>query len=178
MPRMLSGHVQGRFLSMVSHMIRPKRVLEIGTYTGYSALCLAEGIQQDGELITIDVNDELHWMHEKYFAFAPQGVKLNPVYGDARDKLETLEGEFDLIFIDADKASYAHYFDKLLPKLSKRGVMLLDNVLWSGKVTQTIAPSDVETRTLVELNKRISEDTRLEKVLLPLRDGMMMLRKK
>jgi predicted O-methyltransferase YrrM len=100
------------------------------------------------------------------------------VYGDARQMIENLDGEFDLIFIDADKASYAHYFDKLLPKLSQHGVMLLDNVLWSGKVTQPIAPSDIETRTLVELNKRISDDNRLDKVLLPLRDGMMMLRKK
>lgn len=178
MPRMLSGHVQGRFLSMVANMVRPKKILEIGTYTGYSALCLAEGLREGGELLTIDINDELHWMHEKYFAFAPKGTKITSLYGDARTLVETLHDEYDLIFIDADKASYAFYFDVLLPKLSANGVMLLDNVLWSGKVTQAIAPSDIETRTLVELNKRISDDERLEKVLLPLRDGMMMLRKK
>ena len=178
MPRMLSGHVQGRFLSMLSNLIRPQRILEIGTFTGYSALCLSEGLISGGELITIDVNDELQWMHEKYFVYAPSQTRITPMYGDARERIKEVQGSFDLIFIDADKVSYALYFDLLLPKLSARGLMILDNVLWSGKVTKPIAPSDRETQTLVDLNRLIHENDALEKVLLPVRDGMMLVRKK
>jgi predicted O-methyltransferase YrrM len=175
MPRMLSGHVQGRFLSLLSKMLQPRRILEIGTYTGYSALCLAEGLAPSGELITIDINDELSWIHAKYVGTVPA---IRCLYGDALSLLPGLDLNFDLVFIDADKDRYKEYYDLLVPSLPAGAVVLLDNVLWSGKVVMPAESKDKETQVLQELNKQITADTRVENVLLPLRDGLMMVRKK
>jgi caffeoyl-CoA O-methyltransferase len=175
MPRMLSGQVQGRFLSFLSHLIRPKRILEIGTYTGYSALCLAEGLAEGGELLTLDINDELAWIHQKYLSDVPA---IRCVYGDALDVLPTLDLRFDMVFIDADKDRYHAYYDLLVPALPAGAVILLDNVLWSGKVLTPADARDKETQVLQELNRHITNDHRVENVLLPLRDGLMMVRKK
>lgn len=175
MPRMLSGHVQGRFLAMISHFIQPKCILEIGTYTGYSAICLAEGLAPDGKLITIDVNEELESRVRGYFQKA--GLETNVDYriGDAAKIIPTLDVMFDLVFIDADKENYSLYYDLVFDKVKIGGAILADNVLWSGKVTQT--KMDKDTRALIEFNKKVNNDTRVEALLLPLRDGIMMLRK-
>ncbi|MFN8775444.1 MAG: O-methyltransferase [Flavobacteriales bacterium] len=177
MPRMLSGHLQGRFLSMVSHMIRPRRILEIGTYTGYSALCLAEGLAPGGELITIDINDELQSIQDKYFAQSPHASAITRMFGDARQVLREVNLAFDLVFVDADKESYPEYYHYLMEHLPVGAFMLFDNVLWSGKVLSEPKPSDAETAALRELNAGISRDARVENVLLPLRDGLMLVRK-
>lgn len=176
-PRMLSGHVQGRFLSFIVHLMQPKRILEIGTYTGYSAICMAEGLPADGELITIDINDELKPIQDKYFALTPDGSKIRRLTGDARQILPTLKEEFDLVFMDADKENYPAYYEMLMPGLRKGSVILIDNVLWSGKVLHPALPQDKETAALQQLNEMIRNDDRVEHVLLPLRDGLMMLRK-
>jgi caffeoyl-CoA O-methyltransferase len=175
-PRMLSGHLQGRFLSMISKMLRPKRILEIGTYTGYSALCLAEGLAENGELITIDINDELAPFHHKYFNLLPQKDQIKAIYGDANEELLKIQPGFDLVFIDADKSNYLRYFHILLPDLKSGAVVLIDNVLWSGKVLEPTQPNDMETSVLKELNELVSKDKRLDAILLPLRDGLMMIR--
>lgn len=175
MPRMLSGHLQGRVLSMISHMVRPARVLEIGTYTGYSALCLAEGLTPDGKLVTIDINEELEDRVRGYFKASPFEARIDYRIGDARKIIPTLEGGFDLVFIDADKASYGTYFDLIIDKVRPGGFMLADNVLWSGKVLD--AQPDKDTRVLLEFNRKIHEDQRVENVLLPIRDGIMLIRK-
>lgn len=177
-PRMLSGHVQGRFLSMISHLMRPKFILEIGTYTGYSALCLAEGLQADGVLDTIDINDELKWIQEKYFSESPDGNKIRRHTGKAVDIIPQLKQVYDLVFIDADKESYILYYNMLVDMLRPGGLMLVDNVLWSGKVLNEADPNDLETTTLRELNEIVRDDVRVQNVLLPLRDGVMMVRKK
>ncbi|MFN0032983.1 MAG: O-methyltransferase [Flavobacteriales bacterium] len=177
-PRMLSGHVQGRFLSMISKILRPKRILEIGTYTGYSALCLAEGLPDDGELHTIDINDELQWIQDKYFVQSPHGKKIVRHFDDALSLIPTLPAEFDLVFLDADKENYLNYYNLLMQKLKPGAVLLIDNVLWSGKVLHQPDASDNETRTLRELNDIVQHDQRVENVMLPLRDGMMMVRVK
>jgi len=178
MPRMLSGHVQGRYLSMISKMLRPKRILEIGTYTGYSALCLAEGLTENGQLITMDINDELNWIHQKYIAQSAFAHQIKCVYGDAFELLKTMDNRYDLVFMDADKDRYLDYYEMLVPALPSGAVILIDNVLWSGKVIHPAAPKDLETQVLQQLNKRITEDERVENVLLSLRDGLMMVRKK
>ncbi len=176
MPRMLSGHVQGRFLAMISHFIQPKYILEIGTYTGYSAICLAEGMAPDGKLITIDVNEELESRVRGYFQKADFESKVDYRIGDAAKIIPTLDVMFDLVFIDADKENYSLYYDLVFDKVKIGGAILADNVLWSGKVTQT--KMDKDTRALIEFNKKVNNDTRVEALLLPLRDGIMMLRKK
>jgi predicted O-methyltransferase YrrM len=175
MPRMLSGHLQGRWLSMVSHMIQPVRTLEIGTYTGYSALCLAEGLGAEGKLITIDINEELEDQVRGYFAESPFGVKIDYKIGDARTIVPSLQEVFDLVFIDADKENCELYFNLVMEKVRPGGIILVDNVLWSGKVLQE--KQDKDTRAMVEFNRKIQQDRRVENVLLPIRDGIMMIRK-
>jgi len=174
-PRMLSGHLQGRVLSMISNMIRPKRILEIGTYTGYSAICLAEGLQPDGKLITIDVNEELENQVRGYFEAAQLKNTVEYTIGNAATIIPTLSGEFDLVFIDADKEQYSKYFDLVIDKVRPGGIILADNVLWSGKVLDP--KPDKDTRAILEFNNKIQADMRVENVLLPIRDGIMMIRK-
>jgi caffeoyl-CoA O-methyltransferase len=176
-PRMLSGHLQGRVLSMLSKMIRPKRILEIGTYTGYSALCLAEGLADDGLLVTIDINDELQWIQDKYFLLSPVGKKIERHFGDALELIPQLKEEFDIVFIDADKENYIRYYELLIERMKSGSYIFIDNVLWSGKVTEPTAPNDIETKVMKELNELVTNDERVENVLFPVRDGLMVLRK-
>jgi caffeoyl-CoA O-methyltransferase len=175
-PRMLSGHLQGRLLSMLSQMIKPKRILEIGTYTGYSALCLAEGLTNDGKLITIDINEELADRVQNAIAAAQLVDKVELVVGDAMKIIPTLEDAFDLVFIDADKERYAQYYDLLIDRVVPGGYILADNVLWSGKVVAA-KKIDKDTQAILDFNKKIQDDPRVENVLLPIRDGIMMIRK-
>ena len=175
MPRMLSGHLQGRVLSMISKLVQPGLILEIGTYTGYSAICLAEGLKSDGTLITIDINEELEDRVRKYFENAGLSSKIQYRIGDATKIISTLQGPFDLVFIDADKENYSRYYDMVIDKVRPGGIILADNVLWSGKVLQT--KQDKDTRAIVEFNKKIHQDARVENVLLPIRDGILMIRK-
>jgi len=175
-PRMLSGHLQGRVLKMLVRMMHAKTILEIGTYTGYSALCMAEGLPSDGRLITIEVNDELQWIQDKYFSISPDGHKIERRFGPALELIPSLTLDFDLVFMDADKENYLHYYDLLMTRLKPGAVILIDNVLWSGKVLHEPHPNDIETQVMKELNRRITEDPRVENVLLPLRDGLMALR--
>lgn len=175
MPRMLSGHLQGRVLSMISHMIRPQRILEIGTYTGYSAVCLAEGLQEGGKLITVDINEELEDRVRDYFAASSYSGKIEYKIGNAVEVIPGLDETFDLVFIDADKERYSVYFDLIIDKVRTGGFILADNVLWSGKVLD--AKPDKDTRAILEFNKKIQDDPRVENVLLPIRDGIMLMRK-
>ena len=176
-PRMLSGHLQGRILSMFSCMIRPSRVLEIGTYTGYSALCIAEGISENGKIITIDSNKELELFTRTYFSKSKFNNQIEFIVGNALNVIPQLEETWDLIFIDADKENYLNYYELVLKNVRKGGFIIADNVLWSGKVTQEISPNDNETSGIVEFNKKVNEDSRVENVLVPVRDGLMVLRK-
>lgn len=176
-PRMLSGHVQGRMLSMLSNMIKPKNILEIGTYTGYSALCFAEGMDKSGKLITIDINNELETFAKKHFKAAGFENQIEIKIGNALDIIPTLTNSFDLIFIDADKHNYSNYYDLTFNKLNKGGYFIADNVLWSGKVVTEEAKTDTDTKALVEFCKKIQEDERVENVLFPVRDGLMVIRK-
>ncbi len=177
-PRMLSGHFQGRVLSMISKLIRPRYILEIGTYTGYSALCLAEGMNPEGELHTIDINEELHDLQRKYFDRSGHGSQIFQHTGNALEIIPTLNIHFDLVFIDADKNNYPNYLEMILPKLSKGAVILSDNVLWSGKVLEPVNKEDEDTRALVIYNKLLNEHPKLETVLLPIRDGLTISRVK
>jgi predicted O-methyltransferase YrrM len=175
-PRMLSGHFQGRVLSMLSKLIRPLTILEIGTYTGYATLCLCEGMQQNGSLDTIDINEELESIQKKYFDLSPWHAQIQQHIGDALAIIPTLEKKYDLVFIDADKENYLHYFDLIVPKMNQGGIILSDNVLWSGKVLETPDPRDLSTNVLLAYNKKINEDPRVETVLLPIRDGLTVSR--
>jgi predicted O-methyltransferase YrrM len=175
MSRMLSGHVQGRFLSMISKLVKPKNILEIGTYTGYSAICLAEGLKSGGKLITIDINEELEGRVRGYFKESGAGDKIDFKIGDARKIIPQLNETFDLVFIDADKENYSLYFDLVIDKVSSGGLILADNVLWSGKVLDS--KPDKDTKAIVEFNKKMQTDPRVENLLMPLRDGIMMIRK-
>src|SRR5690606_157093 len=175
MPRMLSGHLQGRFLAMISHMIRPRTILEIGTFTGYSALCFAEGMAEDGKLITIDKNEELEDRVRAHFEAAGMSQRIDYRIGDATQIIPTLDMMFDLIFIDADKENYSNYYDMVVDKLNLKGIILADNVLWSGKVLDE--KPDKDTRSIIAFHKKVTEDPRVENVLLPIRDGIMMIRK-
>ncbi len=178
-PRMLSGHFQGRLLSIISKMIKPKFILEIGTYTGYSALCLAEGLAENGKLITIDINPEQEDRIVKYISEAGMENRIQFIVGDAYNIIKTLPQRFDLIFIDADKQSYPKYYEQALEKLNTGGFILLDNVLWDGKVVdETSLKKDKDTQILDSLNKFIQQDPRVENILLPIRDGLMLVRKK
>ncbi len=175
-PRMLSGHFQGRVLSMISKLINPKNILEIGTYTGYSAICLAEGMQAGGQLHTIDINEELVDLQRRYFDRTGKGEQFIQHLGNALDIVPGLDLKFDLVFIDADKNNYPNYLEMLLPRLDSGAVILSDNVLWSGKVTEEVAKDDLDTAALVRYNKILKEDSRLETVLLPVRDGLTISR--
>lgn len=177
-PRMLSGAYQGRVLSMISKLVNPKNILEIGTYTGYSALCLAEGIQADGELHTIDINEELYDFQRKYFDKSPYGNQIHQHLGNALEIIPKLNKTFDLVFIDADKGNYPNYFEMIVDKLNPGGIILSDNVLWSGKVTEPVKVDDIDTKALIEYNALLKEDTRVETVILPIRDGLTISRKK
>lgn len=176
-PRMLSGHIQGRVLSMFSHMIKPKRVLEIGTYTGYSAICLAEGLAPNGEVHTIDINSELETMVQDYVSKSGMEQKVHMHIGEALSLIPTLGGNWDLIFIDADKENYSNYFDAVIDDLAVGGFIIADNVLWSGKVVEDSGKHDEETAALVAYSNKIHADKRVENVLLPIRDGLMVCRK-
>jgi Predicted O-methyltransferase len=175
-PRMLSGHFQGRVLSMLSKLIRPVNILEIGTYTGYATLCLAEGMQENGSIDTIDINEELSSIQKKYFDLSPWKDQISQHLGDALEIIPTLGKTYDLVFIDADKDNYLNYFDMILPLMNKGGIILSDNVLWSGKVLETPDPRDLSTNVLLEYNKKLKEDPRVETVLLPIRDGLTVSR--
>ncbi|TXC78450.1 O-methyltransferase [Luteibaculum oceani] len=176
-PRMLSGHFQGRLLSMISHMLKPKNILEIGTYTGYSALCMAEGLQKGGELHTIDLNDELQPYLEKYFGKSEFGNQIKMHWGNALEIIPKIKCEFDLVFIDADKENYSAYLEIIWDKLPVGAHILADNVLWSGKVLEPAKPKDKDTIGLQRFNKEVAENPKLEKVLLPIRDGLFLMRK-
>lgn len=177
-PRMLSGHLQGRVLSMLSHMIKPKRILEIGTYTGYAAICLAEGLQENGELITIDKNYELEDMAKDYFHKAGFQDRIKMITGDALEVIPKLDKNFDLVFIDADKTNYLNYYNLLIDELPRNSYIIADNVLWSGKVLEKEEMKDPDTKALNIFNQKIQNDTRVENVLFPIRDGLMIIRKK
>jgi predicted O-methyltransferase YrrM len=176
-PRMLSGHFQGRVLSMFSKMIQPKRILEIGTYTGYSALCLAEGLTSEGKLVTIDVNEELASRVQSYFDASSYSKQISYVISLALEVIPSLNEEWDIVFIDADKQNYIEYYEMVLPLVKSGGYIILDNVLWSGKVAD-LEKNDKDTVLLRKLNDIIHEDIRVEEVLLPIRDGLMIARKK
>lgn len=175
-PRMLSGHFQGRFLSMLSHMIRPMNILEIGTYTGYSALCLAEGLQEDGKLLTIDVNEELEEFVRGFFNQSPFKDKIEFRIGNAAEIIPTLMQTFDLVFIDADKLNYDKYYDLVFDKVRQGGYIISDNVLWSGKVADP-SKKDKDTVSIRAFNQKLHEDPRTENILLPIRDGLIVVRK-
>jgi len=175
-PRMITGHFQGRVLSMLSKIIHPKYILEIGTYTGYSAICLAEGLANKGELHTIDVNEELVNIQRKYFDKSTQGNQIIQHTGDALDIIPNLDISFDLIFIDAEKKMYDAYFEAVIQKTKPGGIILSDNVLWSGKVVEPLDRKDRATKVLLEYNQKLKEDPRIETVLLPIRDGLTLSR--
>jgi caffeoyl-CoA O-methyltransferase len=176
LPRMLSGHFQGRVLSMLSKLIRPVNILEIGTYTGYSALCLCEGMQENGQLHTIDIKEELIDFQRKYFDKSVWGNQIFQHLGEALSIIPDIDLKFDLVFIDADKENYSRYFELILPKMNKGGIILSDNVLWSGKVLEPLQPNDLSTKVLIEYNQLLKNDSRVETVLLPIRDGLTVSR--
>lgn len=177
-PRMLSGHFQGRVLSMLSKIINPKHILEIGTYTGYATLCLAEGLQENGIIDTIDNNEELYDFQKKYFKNSQYKSQIKQHLGNALDIIETLSTTYDLVFIDADKENYINYYNLIVPKMNKNGVILTDNVLWSGKILEEAKSNDKSTKTLQEYNILVNNDSRVETVLLPIRDGLTLTRVK
>ena len=175
-PRMLSGHFQGRVLSMISKLVRPKTVLEIGTYTGYATLCLAEGLAKDDIIHTIDIKEELQDFQRKYFERSPWAFQIKQHLGPALDIVPTLDARFDLAFIDADKENYANYFEMVVPLMNPGGVILSDNVLWSGKVLEPVKPNDRSTIAIKAYNELLKNDPRVETVLLPIRDGLTVSR--
>ncbi|MCB9255525.1 MAG: class I SAM-dependent methyltransferase [Chitinophagales bacterium] len=176
LPQMLSGHIQGNFLKMMSYMLQPNRILEIGTFTGYSAICLAQGLRENGKLITIDINAELESMCKKYFELASLSDTIDYRIGNALDIIPTIEDELDLVFIDADKINYSNYYDMVFDKVRKGGFIIADNVLWSGKVCAE--KKDKDTAALHAYNEKIQADNRVENYLVPIRDGLMVARKK
>jgi len=175
-PRMCSGHVQGRLLSMISAMLQPRRVLELGTFTGYSALCLAEPMAADAELHTVEIDDEMEPELRELFATPHPGAPVTLHIGDALDVIPTLPGTWNLAFIDANKRHYTEYYEMLLPRMSKGGVILADNTLWSGKILHPDASHDPQTRGLLDFNDHVASDKRVQKVILPVRDGLTMIR--
>jgi predicted O-methyltransferase YrrM len=176
-PRMLSGAVQGKFLSMISKMIQPVNVLEIGTFTGYAALCLAEGLQENGELHTIELDEELEEIITKYFNLSAHKENLHLHVGNALEIIPALNKTWDLVFMDAEKEEYLKYYEMVLPSVRKGGSILVDNVLWNGKVTEKVADKDTDTQTIMEFNDFIQNDPRVENVLLPVRDGILLIEK-
>nr|WP_315124822.1 O-methyltransferase [uncultured Capnocytophaga sp.] len=177
-PRMLSGHLQGRLLSLLSKLICPKSILEIGTYTGYATLCLAEGLHPKGILHTIDIKEELTDLQREFFDRSGYGSQIVQHLGKAADIIPSLNTTFDLVFIDADKQNYAHYFDLVIKKMNRGGIILSDNVLWSGKVVEEVKHNDKHTQALMAYNQKIKDDPRVETVLLPIRDGITLSRVK
>ena len=175
-PRMLSGHIQGRFLSMLSKMKSPSTILEIGTYTGYGTLCLLEGLKENGKIFTIDRNEELLKIQNKYFEESGKRDKIIQLTGNAKEILNDLNETYDLVFIDADKENYIEYFKQVSERLNKNGIIISDNVLWSGKVLDSSLEKDEETNALLNFNKILNEDKRFETVILPLRDGLSISR--
>lgn len=177
-PNMVSGHIQGKLLEMLSYMISPVTVLEIGTYTGYSAICLARGLKSGGQLHTIEINDELNGMSTRYFALAGVADRVTLHTGRAQDVIPKLDHTFDLVFIDGDKREYCEYYDIVFDKVRTGGFIIADNVLWGGKIEGEEAMKDPQTRGVVLFNEKVRNDHRVEKVVLPLRDGLMIIRKK
>ena len=177
-PRMISGHFQGRFLSLLSKMVLPRTILEIGTYTGYATLCLAEGLHPEGVLHTIDIKEELTDLQREFFDRSGYGSQIVQHLGKAADIIPSLNTTFDLVFIDADKQNYAHYFDLVIEKMNRGGIILSDNVLWSGKVVEEVKHNDKHTQALMAYNQKIKDDPRVETVLLPIRDGITLSRVK
>jgi len=176
-PRMISGHYQGRILSFISKIISPKKILEIGTYTGYSAICLCEGLGKDGVLHTIDNNKELVEIQNKYFKKANLTNKIVQHSGDAKNIIPSINEEFDIVFIDADKESYPLYYDLIINKVRSGGVIIADNILWSGKILEKVEKDDQATKSIIEFNNKISEDDRVKNIILPIRDGLNIVRK-
>lgn len=176
-PRMLSGYLQGKLLSFISKMIQPKAILEIGTYTGYSALCLADGLASGGELHTLEINEELEEMITEYFLKSPKKEQLHLHIGDALQIIPTLHKEWDLVFIDADKEDYIKYYEAILPQVRKGGIILADNVLWSGKVIGDVKSNDRDTQALMHFNDHVLADPRVDNFLMPFRDGIMFIEK-
>jgi len=175
-PRMLSGAFQGRILSMISKIINPKNILEIGTYTGYSAICIAEGISNEATIDTIDKNEELEDIQNRYFKKSGFRDQIKQHIGNALEIIPTLDKKFDLVFIDADKSNYCNYFNLVIGKMKKGGIILSDNVLWSGKVVEKLDKKDIDTKALLEYNRLLNSDPRVETVLLPIRDGLSISR--
>lgn len=176
-PRMLSGHLQGRFLKMLCRMIQPKSVLELGTYAGYSALCMSEALSSDAEIDTIEIDDELEDFILKHFKESPFSAKINLHIGDAFEIIPRLNKTFDLVFIDADKRSYCQYFDAVFDKVRPGGFIIADNTLWDGKVLETPNENDAQTIGILKFNEMIANDSRIEKIILPLRDGITLIHK-
>ena len=176
-PRMLSGHIQGRFLSIITKLIKPKKILEIGTYTGYSAICMAEGLIENGIIHTIDINEELVSIQNKYFAKSKCNNSIIQHVGDARNIIKRINEKFDLVFLDADKENYIEYYELVIEKVKKGGLIIADNVLWTGKVVEPKKDDDELTQYLIDFNKMINEDDRVENIILPLRDGLNVILK-
>lgn len=177
-PRMLSGHLQGRLLKLFCRMMRPRRVLEIGTYTGYATLCMAEGLEEGALVHTIEVNDEMEDFIQKYLSRSPHQAKVRLHIGDAMEIIPQLDETFDMVFIDADKRLYSAYYDLVFPKVRVGGLILADNTLWDGKVIEEVAPADKQTQGILCFNDKIKADDRVEKVILPMRDGLTLIWKK
>ena len=177
-PRMLSGHLQGRILKMFCRMLKPKRVLEIGTYTGYATLCMAEALEKDAEIHTLESNDEIEDFIRKYVSQSPDKDKIKLYFGDAMEIIPALDESFDLVFIDADKRLYSDYYDLIFDKLPAGALILADNTLWDGKVLEPLHPADKQTAGILAFNDKIKAAQRVEKVILPLRDGLTMIWKK
>ena len=176
-PRMISGHYQGRILSLISKIISPKKILEIGTYTGYSAICLCEGMDKDGLLHTIDNNKELVEIQNKYFKKANLTDKIVQHSGDAKNIIPSIDEEFDIVFIDADKESYPEYYDLIIKKVRSGGIIIADNILWSGKILEKVEKDDQATKSIIEFNNKIIKDDRVKNIILPIRDGLNIVRK-
>ena len=176
-PRMISGHYQGRILSLISKIVSPKKILEIGTYTGYSAICLCEGMDKDGVLHTIDNNKELVKIQNKYFKKANLKDKIVQHSGDAKNIIPSIDEEFDIVFIDADKESYPEYYDLIINKVRSGGIIIADNILWSGKILEKVEKDDQATQSIIEFNNKIIEDDRVKNIILPIRDGLNIVRK-
>ena len=176
-PRMLSGHYQGRLLSLISKLIKPKSILEIGTYTGYSTLCLLEGLEKKGFIHTIDHNEELLNIQNKFFKRAKVSNRIKQYTGDAKEIIKNLKVKFDLIFIDADKENYPLYYDLVFDKLKSGGIIIADNILWSGKILEKVEKDDYATQSIIKFNNKIKNDERVEKIILPIRDGLSLIRK-
>lgn len=177
-PRMLSGHLQGTILTMFSQMLQPQRILEVGTYTGYSAICLAKGLADDGQLHTIELNDELESIAQKYFQKAGLSEKITQHLGDAKTIIPQLKGPFDLVFLDGDKRDYIAYFDLVVDQIRPGGIILADNILWSGKVVEKLDEKDEQTKGILAFNQKMKDDPRVSQTIIPFRDGLMLIRKK